>query len=333
MAALLVMLASGAGADPLYTGNHAPFAGLLGFPTLRDAAVLPRGAFRAELHSSLANNHSTSARAGEAVNLDGETLSLVARTAYGLGAGWDVEAEVSWTRHSPGVLDRWIDDWHDVWGLPEGDRPGAPRDLIDFAYRGPEDRFALQDTTAGVGRLHLAVTRALWQGGGHALSARAGAKLGVGKAADLLGGGDDAYVSVHWTRAGRGARSLTWHAQAGLLRAGASPVLPGIAERSPLVRGSRRRVARIAEAPPEAATGYACAVRGFGPEGTGRTVHAPDGRRNLVARKPLGSGVRLHRGHRAAHGAGFHATARRSLPAGPALIAEGRSKPRGRLFW
>ena len=237
MAASLVVLASGAGADPLYTGNHAPFAGLLGFPALRDAAVLPRGAFRAELHSSLANSHSTSARAGEAVNLDGETLSLVARTAYGLGAGWDIEAEVSWTRHSPGVLDRWIDDWHDVWGLPEGDRPGAPRDLIDFAYRGPEGRFALRDTTAGIGRLHLAVTRTLWQGRGHALSARAGAKLGVGKAADLLGGGDDAYVSGHWTRAGRGARSLTWHAQAGLLRAGASPVLPGIAERSPWFAG------------------------------------------------------------------------------------------------
>ena len=60
---------------------------------------------------------------------------------------------------------------------------------------------------------------------------------------------------------------------------------------------------------------------------------SPHGRRNLLVRDPLGSGVRLHRGHRAADGAGFHATARRSLPSRPALIAEGRSKPRGRLFW
>ena len=233
----LVAMCAGTGAAPLYTTDHAPPAGLLGFPAMREAAVLERGTWRGELHSAIASSHSESTAGAETVILDGETISLTARGAYGLGAGWDLEAEVSWAQHSGGFLDRWIEGWHELWDLPEGDRPGAPRDRIDFSYGGPSARFALRSAAAGPGRAHVAVTRGLRRSGAHAVSLRAGLKLGLGEEQRLLGGGRDGYVSLHWTRKHRAASALGWHAQAGLLRAGESRVLGALGARSPWFAG------------------------------------------------------------------------------------------------
>ena len=234
--ALPMLLGAGAGGDPLYSGNHAPPGGLLGFPAMRDATVLARGAFRAEFHAALANQHSRSSHGGEAIRLDGETLSWSGRAAYGLGGGWDVEVGAAWVRHSGGVLDRWIEGWHDLWGLPDGDRPGTPRDRIDFAYDGPATRFALREASAGLGSARVALTRSLWRRGAHALSVRAGVKLGVGDERNLLAGGDDGHVSLQWTRADP-TPGLAWHAQVGWLRAGRSRVLGTMANRSPWFAG------------------------------------------------------------------------------------------------
>ena len=149
-----------------------------------------------------------------------------------------METAVSWTRHSRGVLDRWMEGWHDLWGLPDGDRPGAPRDRLDSRYRGPDAQFAVGDTRSGLARVHVAVTRRLWQSGAHVVSARAGVKLGTGEARDLLGGEDDGYVCAQRTQDRGEGHGLAWHAQLGRLRAGGSPGLGEIAGRNPWFAGA-----------------------------------------------------------------------------------------------
>jgi len=220
---LLALLLNGhrAAAEPLYTKNLSPVAGLFGFPVMRSATTLAPGQVSAALHSSLANNYSTDFDGLEAVNLDGETVRLAARLAVGLAEHWELEVEVPWLRHYGGELDSTIENWHDLWGLPDGNRDEVPRDLIDFSYSGPGGRFAMRRDVEGWGDISLALVRQLWQDEHRDLSLRAGVKLGTGDADDLLGSGsEDYYLSLNYRSAQDHELPLVWHAQAGYLRAG-----------------------------------------------------------------------------------------------------------------
>ena len=225
-------------AEPLAARNLAPVSGLVGFPAMRDAHVLDRGRLRVELHGSLASSYGQHAERGEAIILDGETTGLTARWAYGLGDGWEVEAETSWRRHSGGFLDRWIEDWHDLWGLPDGGRPEAPRDRLDYRYLGPGARFSLQESAAGLSDLHLAAVRDMWRSDDAAFSIRTGVKLGIGDEDRLLGGGNDYYVSINATGASANPGGLVWHAQLGYLRAGELRILGALQRRNPWFAGA-----------------------------------------------------------------------------------------------
>ncbi len=218
-------------ADPLYSRNFAPVTGLFGFPSLRSAAALPQGEFSAALYGTVANNYSVDVEGNESVNFDGETQRAAFRAAVGLGSGWDLELEVPWLRHEGGFMDQYIEDWHDLWGLPDGNRDEAPRDQIDFSYAGPGAQFAMRDDVSGWGDPQLALVKNIWEGEGAAVSARAGVKFSVGDDDELLGSGsEDYYLSVNFSGAQQSDLPLTWHGQLGYLRAGDADILGDIQE-------------------------------------------------------------------------------------------------------
>jgi hypothetical protein len=218
-------------AEPLYVKNLAPVPGLFGFPVMRNADVLASGQFSLGLYGNIANNYSVDTDGPESVNFDGETHRFAGRFGVGLGRGWEVEGELVWLRHEGGELDKSIEDWHDLWGLPDGNRDEAPRDLIDFSYSGPGAAFAMREDVSGSGDMHLALVKKLWESPAAAISARAGVKLGLGDEDDLLGSGsDDYYLSFNFSGQDTSERPLIWHGQFGYLRAGDADVLGSIQE-------------------------------------------------------------------------------------------------------
>ncbi|MEE4193197.1 MAG: DUF3187 family protein [Halieaceae bacterium] len=218
-------------ADPLYAKNLAPLAGLFGFPNLRNAQTLGAGEFSGAIHGNVANNYSVDANASEFVNFDVETRRFALRGAVGLGWGIDFEAELPWLRHEGGDLDQLIENWHEFWNLPDGDRDEVPRDLIDIRFNTPDAAFALQEEVEGWGDLNLALTKQLWSSETAAFSLRAGAKLGTGDEDELLGSGsEDYYLSFNASGEHRGDWPITWHGQVGYLRAGDADVLGDIQE-------------------------------------------------------------------------------------------------------
>ncbi len=228
---ILLVQCGAATAEPLYARNLAPVAGLFGFPAMRSAAALEQGRFSAALHGNIANNYSVDVSGEESVNFDGESLRFAFRAAYGLGAGWELEAEIPWLQHDGGELDEWIEDWHDFWGLPDGDRDEAPRDLIDFSYSGPGANFALREDVDGWGDIKLALVKTLWQSDAAAISARAGVKFGTGDEEALIGSGsEDYYLSFNFTGSHRSDLPRVWHGQLGYLRAGDADLLGSIQE-------------------------------------------------------------------------------------------------------
>ncbi len=218
--------------EPLYVKNLSPVAGLIGFPSQRDAHPTKRGTVQAALHSGVASHYINDGSGDEFLNLDGETLRFALDLRYGLTEYWDVQLEVPWLDHSGGELDGLIDDWHDLWGMSDGGRSDVPRDLLDYRYLTPEGGFALLDDASGIGDITLSTTYALHNGDNAAASVVLGYKFDSGDADDFTGSGaGDAWLAVRFSGDQFSDLPLTWHGQVGYLRAGEGDLIEDFQER------------------------------------------------------------------------------------------------------
>ena len=234
--AILLLAAGGAmpalATEPLYVKNLSLVAGLSGLPSQRDAATADSGTLVAALHSSLANQYVADSNSDEFLNFDGETLRFALELRYGLAENWDVQLEVPWLDHSGGNLDDSIDDWHDLWGMPDGGRDDVPTDLLDYRYANRQGAgFSLQDSTSGLGDISLSLTHAFYTKKSSVASVVLGYKFSTGDEDDFLGsGGDDAFVALRFSGPQLSDLPLSWHGQVGYLRAGDSDVLGDVQE-------------------------------------------------------------------------------------------------------
>ncbi len=218
--------------EPLYVKNLSPVAGLFGLPSQRDAYTTASGAVTAALHGSIASQYVNDSNSTEFLNLDGETQRVALELRYGLAETWDVQLEVPWLKQSGGDLDGAIDDWHDFWGMSDGGRSQVPRDVLDYRYDSPEGGFSLQDDSSGLGDVSLALNHVVYHDDSSAVSLALGYKFSTGDEDDFLGSGaNDVYIAVRFSGAQLSELPLSWHGQAGYLRAGDSDLLGDPQER------------------------------------------------------------------------------------------------------
>ena len=156
---------SGAGTDrhgmatPLRMVNLNPFHLLYGVPASAGARVMPPGASEVIASVDMASHLRAGGSGTERVLMDGETYRQGLALRHGLGEGWELLVDVPAVSHTGGVFDGFIEDWHDTFGLPQGDRDRAPRDRLAMFYAdGGGTRFdidgdvhSLGDASVGVG--------------------------------------------------------------------------------------------------------------------------------------------------------------------------------------
>jgi hypothetical protein len=219
-----------AASEPLYVKNLSPVTGLLGLPSQRSADSEDAGDLGVALHSSVSNSYLQDSNSREYLNLDGETLRFALDLRYGLAPGWDIQLEVPWLEQSGGHLDKLIDDWHDFWGMPDGDRSKVARDLLDYQYASTfAPGFLLDEDSSGLGDITMALNYAFFRDEDATAGIALGYKFGTGDDDKFLGsGGDDAYVALRFSGAHLSDLPLRWHGQLGYLRAGDSDLLEGI---------------------------------------------------------------------------------------------------------
>lgn len=143
--------------SPACLGGASPLLRLMGVPAHESMPLLQDGALSARVSLELANhaNRSESRDSLEAVELDGETYYLDFELRYGLNDRLTVGIDVPIIRHSTGVLDNAIEQWHHFIGLPAGDRTGPPNQL-DMRYsNNSQQLFDLQNPTTGIGDIRI----------------------------------------------------------------------------------------------------------------------------------------------------------------------------------
>lgn len=178
-------------ADVIYDRENGPLTGIFGLPSSTEGSLpAPAGSHVWDL-SLMSSSHAIEQQSDdERLVLDGETTRIALVYRYGLGERLQLGFELPLVSHQSGSLDSFIDSWHDLFDLPEGNRPGRPRDLLEFSYaNGGGDSIFFNENSTGIGDIRLLAGWQLSQDAKRSSALHLGVKLPTGDSETLRGSG------------------------------------------------------------------------------------------------------------------------------------------------
>ncbi len=213
-----LLLAPAVGAGPLPTRNENPLLAPFGVPNVLPARLPTAGSDEAGLTLNWSNSITVETAGDASFHMDAEAQEWRLDWIHAFTDRVAVRAELPWRRLGGGSLDSAIEQWHDLWGLPNGDRDKVPQDDLRIEY-GEGSRTLLQvaNDTSGLGDIPLSVGYQLAADDQRAVAAWLTLKAPTGQASDLSGSGAlDVALSVaaewqfleHWQWFGQA--DLTW---------------------------------------------------------------------------------------------------------------------------
>ena len=107
----------------------------------------------AQVSFDLVNNATSSQSLNEAIILDGETYIGTLSIRYGLSERLQAGIDIPYIQHANGFLDSFISDWHDFFGLPNGDRDKFPDDQLNYSYKDEKGGVNVNNEDGGLGDL------------------------------------------------------------------------------------------------------------------------------------------------------------------------------------
>jgi hypothetical protein len=209
--------------EPFPVGNRNPLVQVFGLPPARAAQLRMAGTWTVDGRVEAGNSFSRSTPGGEKIVIDAETYRGELGLQYGFSDDWEIGLRVPWIHHDGGRMDRFIENWHDFWGLPNSNRDKYPRDQLDIHYRdGDRDGLAFGDSDGGIGDISLDLGYRLPGTAGGDWALRGGIKLPTGDSDALTGSGAaDGYLGLYHSRPQvLGNRNLALHLAAGVLLLG-----------------------------------------------------------------------------------------------------------------
>ena len=191
----------GGGVDSFALRNHHPFLHVYGLPPLQHAALAERGKNVYGFTFTIVNNAEIKDTDTESIRLDGETYFADFTLRRRMHERLELGIDIPFVRHSNGVLDDAIFDWHDLWGMSNSKRDGPSNELnYRYSNNGSLEQRVVA-SSSGIGDVQLSAAVPLIAGGGAGsrhVTMRFSVKLPTGDSADLHGSGAaDAALGIY----------------------------------------------------------------------------------------------------------------------------------------
>lgn len=172
---------------PLQVRNVSPIVQLYGLPRMVGAHTL-EGDLEASFNFEAINNFQSDRQQGTFVFFDGETYVTSYRLRDDFAGSWEWALEIPWVVHTPGSLDGLVDEFHELFGLPDGERSLAPRGRLDYLVASDGVVYAdFNDSQRDIGDVRAFIGHQLFDNELGALALRTQLKFPTGKVSDLTG--------------------------------------------------------------------------------------------------------------------------------------------------
>lgn len=219
------------GITPFYTSNLSPVVQIHGLPAAESGELARPGKLSLRVVAEVASHYTKKKKGPESVLFDGETSRVIASIRYGLTDRWEAGLDVPLLSHDGGVLDGFIEGWHDFFGMPQNGRDKVRRNQLRYSYnRNTTPAVDHAGSNGGFGDVSLAASYQLLEsraGARRSVAVRGGVKLPTGNSDELRGSGAPA---VHGRLTATDAQTLqalngTLFASAGVMWLGKGDVL------------------------------------------------------------------------------------------------------------
>lgn len=214
--------------EPYTTANRSPFIQIYGLPAAQSAELVNEGKWYSSLSLAASSNATIDHEGSESIVIDGESYWANVRLRYGLTERLEVGLDLPYMSHQPGGLDSFISDWHDTWGLPNGDRDTLLQDQLVYRYGDKGQTVVEQvDSAEGMGDVSLSAAYQLAHSTTRQWALRTGVKFATGDADQLLGSGaTDIYLSANISdQSLLVSHSLAFHTSLGVLWMGDGDII------------------------------------------------------------------------------------------------------------
>ena len=149
---------------PLPSSNKNPLVQVHDIPEATGVLTIPKDQFQWSSVFDMASISSedpnsllpTNGQNSESLLLDGEIYRAAFKLRYGLSEQSDLSITLPFIAHSGGFADNAISGWHDIFGLPDGNRASRPDNSLDYRYqRNGQNLIEINQSTKGLGDIRL----------------------------------------------------------------------------------------------------------------------------------------------------------------------------------
>lgn len=214
--------------EPFPTHNQSPLIHFFGLQVNSGGVLLHKNEFIFSNYLSIANNATISQFSDELVYFDGEMYRNDIRLRYGLSDRFELSLCLPLVRHSGGMMDSFISNWHEAFGLPGKARETMQNYNLTYLYQ--ENNRTIVSMSEGklkIGDISLGIGTSLFKTKNHYLALRGFVKLPTGKKEDLVGSGTcDFGLQINGTiYPERRENKFSWFYSLAYLRIGAGALL------------------------------------------------------------------------------------------------------------
>ena len=125
------------------------------------STTLGQGRWRWQMGANIANTvqSDSNGSVGDSVLIDAETTEVRLALEYGLADHWNMVIDLPYIDHGQGHLDGAVNEFHDLFGFPEGPRGDRPENLFAVSYqRQGQHQVNLRTPQSGMGDMALSLT-------------------------------------------------------------------------------------------------------------------------------------------------------------------------------